>query len=451
MNFFARHLARAWHFLVAYGAYWWYGRPARNLVVIGVTGTKGKSTTCRLIASALEAGGHCVGLLSTVEFQIGARRFPNGRKMTMLGRGEIQKLLRRMVRAGCRYAVIETSSEGILQFRHVGLRYDIAVFTNLGSEHEERHGGFERLKQDKGKMFAALRHPRKRIAGGPPVRTAIIANLDDPHATYFLSFPVDEKYGFSVPGKAAVTGGVTATLAERVESGAAGIAFTAGGFPYRLNLVGEFNVYNALPAIIIATRERVPLASIQKGLGEVAVVPGRMEFIAAGQNFEVVVDYAHEPMSLTALFTALRARLAARPAGRLIGIVGSDGGGRDQGKRQRMGEIAGRWCDVVIITDVNCFDEDPAAIAEMLAAGARAAGKRPGVDLIIEVDRRQAIARAFSLATPGDIVALTAKGTEPWIAVAKGEKIPWDDRLVVKALLKKECGRGADAWHHSQT
>src|SRR3989339_616452 len=149
------------HFLLAWFAYWFYGRPSRKLLVIGVTGTKGKSTTCRLIASVLEAGGHKIGMLSTVEFQIGEKRWLNNKKMTMLGRGQIQKMLREMVKAGCKYAVVETSSEGILQYRHVGLNYDIAVFTNLGTEHSERHGGFENLKRDKGKIFAGLANTTK--------------------------------------------------------------------------------------------------------------------------------------------------------------------------------------------------------------------------------------------------------------------------------------------------
>ncbi|MCX6780112.1 MAG: Mur ligase family protein, partial [Candidatus Magasanikbacteria bacterium] len=141
------------HFLVAFCAYWYYGRPARKLIVVGVTGTKGKSTTSRFVASALQSGGHKVGLLSTVEFQVGEKRWLNNKKMTMLGLGQIQKMLRDMVAAGCEYAVIETSSEGILQYRHFGLHYDICVFTNLGQEHSERHGGFENLRADKGKLF----------------------------------------------------------------------------------------------------------------------------------------------------------------------------------------------------------------------------------------------------------------------------------------------------------
>ena len=159
-----------------------------------------------------------------------------------------------------------------------------------------------------------------------------------------------------------------------------------------------------------------------------------MEFIDAGQPFKVVVDYAHEPMSLTALFSTLK-KIVSPNNGKVIGVIGSDGGGRDKGKRAKMGEIAGRLCDYVVITDVNCFDEDPNEIAEMLAVGARNAGKTDDINLLIEVDRKNGIKKAFSLAGPGDVVAITAKGTEPCICVARGQKIPWDDRKVSRELL----------------
>ena len=168
---------KALHLFIAWAAYLWYGRPARDLIVVGVTGTKGKTTTCRLIASVLEQSGHKVGVLSTVEFQVGEKRWLNDKKMTMLGKGKIQRMLKDMVKAGCRYAVVETSSEGILQYRHYGLLYDIVVFTNLGTEHSERHGGFENLKRGKGKIFADLMKTKNKVFGEWPVPKVIVARL----------------------------------------------------------------------------------------------------------------------------------------------------------------------------------------------------------------------------------------------------------------------------------
>lgn len=405
------------HFLLALSAYWFYGRPARKLIVVGVTGTKGKSTTCRLIASVLQAGGYKVGMLSTVEFQIAEKRWPNDKKMTMLGRGQIQKMLKQMVKAGCRYAVVETSSEGILQYRHIGLNYHAAVFTNLGTEHSERHGGFANLKKDKGKIFAKAK--------------TIVANADDEHAGYYLSFPAPEKYTFGLNPQ-----NRPAILGESIVSNQGGTDFTVGDRKFRLNIIGRFNVYNALAAIAVGRAQNISEEKIADGLASVKLVEGRMELVEEGQSFKVVVDYAHEPLSLTELFKSLRAMVGA--GGKIISVIGSDGGGRDKSKRERMGEIAAALTDTVIITDVNCYDEDPRAIAEMLAAGAGKFGKKDGVNLFIELDRSRAIAQAISLARAGDAVAITAKGTEPYIAVAKGKRIPWDDRRVARVILKEK-------------
>ena len=426
-----KKIKRIIHLLLAWSAYWFYGRPARKLVVIGVTGTKGKSTTCRLIASVLEAGGHKVGLLSTVEFQIGEKRWLNDKKMTMLGRGQIQRMLRQMVNKKCTHAIIETSSEGILQCRHLGLNYDVAVFTNLGTEHSERHGGYEKLRDDKGKMFAALlAQPRKTIHGDV-VPKVIIANGDDPEAKFFLSFPADKKYLFTFDQSLAPVEGVGVVPAQ-IESKQHGFMVGNNEF-YGLRLIGKFNCENALAAVVVGKSFGVAPDQIAKGIMSVELVPGRMEFIDEGQPFKVVVDFAHEPLSLTALFTTLR----KLTAGKLIAVVGSDGGGRDVLKRPRMGEIAGRLADIVVISDVNCYDEDPKKIAEMLAKGARGAGKKDQCDLFVIIDRRQAIKQAFLLAKPGDIVTITAKGTEPYIGIAKGRKIPWDDRKVSRELIRE--------------
>ena len=408
------------HFLLAWLAYWFYGRPSRRLIVIGVTGTKGKSTTCRLIASVLQAGGFKVGLLSTVEFQIAEKRWLNDKKMTMLGRGQIQRLLKQMVQAGCQYAVVETSSEGILQYRHVGLNYHTAVFTNLGTEHSERHGGFANLKKHKGKIFAKAK--------------VIIANADDKNADYYLDFPAKEKWAFGVKGNIQYPIS-NIVLGKNIIADESGSSFEVGENKYKLNILGKFNVYNALAAIAVGRSQKISDAKIAEGLASVKLVEGRMELINEGQNFKVIVDYAHEPLSLTELFKSLRPM--AGPGGKVIAVIGSDGGGRDKSKRERMGEITAALTDYVVITDVNCYDEDPARIAEMLAIGARKFGKIDGQNLFIELDRRKGITKAVSLAQACDVVAITAKGTEPYIAAAKGEKIPWDDRKVTREVLSR--------------
>lgn len=421
-----KYIRNAYHYLLSVLAYWYYGRPARHIIVIGVTGTKGKSTTCRLIASVLEAGGYKVGMLSTVEFQVGSERTPNNKKMTMLGRGMVQKILRRMVNAGCEYAVIETSSEGILQYRHYGLHYDICVFTNLGTEHSERHGGFENLRRDKGKIFAGLKTGAPKKIFGRTIEKIIIANDDDASAQFFLNFAADKTSTYSLKNQRAdIFGKIISDSAKHSE-------FLVGENLYRVNISGEFNVSNALAAIAVAKSQNISPEKIADGLGTVQGVAGRMEFIDAGQPFTVIVDYAHEPLSLTGLFKSLRKNF---PQGKIISVVGSDGGGRDLMKRERMGEVAGMLCDYVVISDVNCFNEDPNKIAQMLAAGARLAGKLDEVNVFIEIDRRKGIEKAFTLAGPGDVVAITAKGTEPCMVGAKGRKFPWDDRQMAREVL----------------
>ncbi|MBP6859285.1 MAG: UDP-N-acetylmuramyl-tripeptide synthetase [Candidatus Magasanikbacteria bacterium] len=422
------------HFFLAWVAYWWYGRPSRKLIVVGITGTKGKTTSCRLVASVLEAGGNTVGMLSTAEFQVGEKRWLNDKKMTMLGRGQIQSMLRKMVMAGCQYAVVETSSEGILQWRHYGLQYDMVIFTNLGTEHQERHGGFENLKRDKGKIFAGLMNKKNKIFGGKKIPKIIIANTDDEHANYYVQFPADKKYGFGLRAHSPVLN-ISYISGKIISSDARGVAFEAGGSRYELNIIGEFNVYNALAAIAVGKSQGITDENIARGLASVRLVEGRMEVVDAGQDFKVFVDYAHEPMSFTELFNSLR-KIVGQDK-KIISVIGSDGGGRDKGKRAKMGEVAGLLTDFVVITDVNCYDEDPVEIASMLAVGARAAGKKEGVDLFVEVDRKKGIEKAISLASAGDVVVITAKGTEPFIAIANGKKIPWDDRQVAREVLIK--------------
>lgn len=419
------------HFLVAFCAYWYYGRPARKLIVVGVTGTKGKSTTSRFVASALQAGGYRVGLLSTVEFQVADKRWLNDKKMTMLGLGQIQKMLRDMVRSGCRYVVVETSSEGILQYRHFGLHYDIGVFTNLGSEHSERHGGFENLRGDKGKMFEQLKKYPHKIFNNKKVEKIIVANLDDSNAGFYLNYSADKKIGFGIKNKNSNLS--QNYFGEILYSSMSGVDFVVDQKKYHINLAGEFNVYNALAAIAVASSQNISVDKILEGINSIKILEGRMEFIEVGQTFKVIVDYAHEPMSLTELFTNLKKIVN----GKVIAVIGSDGGGRDISKRAKMGEIAGRLCDYVVISDVNCYDEDPGQIAEMLAVGARQAGKIENENLFVVLDRHQGIEQAIELAQPDDVVVITAKGTEPFIAIANGKKIPWDDRLVAREILQK--------------
>lgn len=432
-----RLLKKIYHFIIPILVDAFYGFPGKKMIVIGVTGTKGKSTTCRFIASALMAAGYKVGLLSTVEFQIGDERVLNDKKMSMLGRGQIQKMMAKMVEAGCKYAVIETSSEGILQYRHLGIHYDIAVFTNLGTEHSERHGGFEKLKRDKAKLFSEILKTKKYI-DGKKVSKVIVVNGDSEYVNHYLGFKADKKYVFGL-GIVEFFSDENCQVILGYDFGTRHLAensFRVGETRYILQVPGDFNIYNALAAIAVAKSQDIADEKIKQGIESVSLIEGRMEFINEGQDFKVIVDYAHEPLSLTALFDETR-KMTLPFKSKSIALIGSDGGGRDVGKREKMGEIAGQYCDTVIVTDVNCFDEDPKVIAEMLATGARVLGKKDGVNLFIEVDRRKAIEMAVNMANSNDVIAITAKGTEPCICTANGVKIPWDDRIIAHEVLKE--------------
>lgn len=367
----------------------WYGFPSKKLKVIGVTGTNGKSTVVFLISRILEQAGCSVAAISSIQFKIKDRIWLNDLKMTMPGRLAIQRFLRQAVQSGCQYAVLEVTSEGIKQYRHKFIGFDSAVFTNLTPEHLESHGGFENYKRAKGKLFQALKKHGKSIV-----------NLDDPSADYFMKFPAKEKIGYTLKSKA----------------------------DFKLNLLGQFNLSNALAASAAAQAEGISLDRIRAVLERIKSIPGRLEIVVK-EPFTVVVDYAHTPDALEKVYQTVK----PMAAGRLIGVLGAAGGGRDKWKRPQLGKIAEKYLDEIIITNEDPYDENPQAIIDEVAAGLN---QKP-VEKIL--DRHQAIQRALEAAQPGDLVIITGKGCEPWMCVAGGKKIPWDDREVVRDFLKKDA------------
>ncbi len=395
-----------------------YGHPSNKLIVIGVTGTSGKSTTVSFIGQMLEYAGFRVGSTSTATIKVGTNERPNDSKMTSLGRFQTQKLLRQMVRAGCTHAIIETTSQGIVQYRHLGINYDVAVFTNLWSEHIEAHGSFERYKQAKLELFRHLtRRPHKRL-GGQEIPKVIVVNGSDPHAKDFLACKADRKIAFEIDPEIEVT--------------ASGASFTALGVDMELNVPGKFNVENALAAASVAMVLGISVSTIASAVAHLHGAPGRFERIDEGQPFTVIVDYAFEPVAMKKMYETL----SLMPHERLIQVLGSCGGGRDASRRPVLGRMAGEVADVVIVTNEDPYDDDPLQIIQEVAAGALAAGKVVDDDLLIVPDRGQAIHQAIQLAKPGDVVLVTGKGSEPVMAVARGKLIPWDDRTEARKALQ---------------
>src|SRR4030042_6338549 len=349
---FSKSLLFKYHKMWAVLANVIYRFPSRELIVIGGTGTNGKSTTCNLIARVLEQTGAKVGLMTTVNFKIADKEWINDTHMTMQGRLILQQMLRQMVKAGCKYAVIETSSEGIMQNRNWGINYDVAVFTNLTPEHIEAHGSFENYKKAKGALFASLsKFPHKKIAG-QEVPKALVVNSDDEHWHYYYNFFADKKYcyGISYQGKLPQP---EVLLAGDIGMKINGTFFRVGTNDFQTQLIGKFNIYNCLAAICVARHFGLSMEQCRQALAKVTGVPGRMELINEGQDFTVLVDYAHDAASFNGLFNTLR----MFEKNRIIHVFGSAGGVRDHLKRPVLGCLSGAKAEITIVTDEDSYDE----------------------------------------------------------------------------------------------
>lgn len=398
------------------------------MVVIGVTGTNGKSSTVLFIAKLLEELGQTVGYTGTAGFAIGGREVENRMKMTMPGRFLLQRMMREMVEAKCGYAIIETSSEGIAQFRHKGIAYDVAVFTNLTPEHIESHGGFENYKKAKGKLFAHLMSHAPKVIHEEEIERVSVVNRDDEHAPFFASFPADRHVGFGKGGSSSDD----QLVVSNVEQTPSGASMKLNDVPLHLKLHAEFQQANALAAISAVYALGFDLRRVCKAAHVLEPLAGRFELIDQGQPFKVIVDYAYEPYAIKALLDATD---ALKPK-RIIGVHGSCGGGRDVARREPIGRLAAQREDIVIVTNEDPYDEDPRVIIEMVADGARAGGKVEGEDLFLIDDRMDGIQKAIDLAKPGDAVLVTAKGSETVMAVAGGVKAPWSDREAARKALR---------------
>jgi len=408
--------------------YWF---PSKDLIVVGVTGTNGKSTTVNLIAKVLQEHGDKVGLMTTMNYKIGDKEWLNTTRMTMLGRFALQKMLRQMVKAGCKYAVVETSSEGIMQNRSWGIRYDVAVMTNLTPEHIEAHGSFENYKKAKGKLFSGLaKYPKKKYQG-QVIDKAIVVNLDDEHWQYYLNFQADNKYAYGLK-EFRFPEEVKYIKPKDYQLFADHTVFNLKGLDFKTNLIGEFNIYNCLAAICVGLHFGLTVEECKSALEKIKGIPGRMELIKEGQDFTVLIDYAHDPKSFEGLFNTLK----MFEKNKIIHVFGSAGGVRDHAKRPTLGRLSGQNADITIITDEDSYDEPVSKILNEVAAGAKDVGKKEGENLFLIEDRKKAIKKACELAQAGDMVLITGKGTEQSIK-SNNKVIEWDDRKVAREVLKE--------------
>lgn len=421
-----------YHKMLANLAAWWYGYPSRDMLVVAVTGTKGKTSSLNFLWHVLTAGGYKVGLVSTANIKIGNEELMNWYHMTMPGRFLLQKLLARMRDEGCDIALVEVTSEGIKNSRQVGLAYDFAVFTNIFPEHLASHGNsFEKYRETKGILFKNLASQKPKVWHNQTLPKISIVNADNDHSDYFLQFPADKHISFGFEH-----GNL---LAENISQSEKGVEFTMGGVRYHIPLIGVFNIYNALPAIAVAEELGISPNEIVQGLENCVVIPGRMEIINEGQDFTAIVDYAHEGVSFRlALEAAQKAKRTS--LNKVITVYGAEGGGRDLSKRVTMSKAASELANYVIVTLSDPFDADPQEINDDLVQKLDGFGMKKGEQVFDYIDRREGIKKAVELAQAGDVILFASKGAEQTI-MFKDRIIPWDDRAEVRKAIKARLGK----------
>lgn len=427
---------------------YFYDSPSKKLVIIGVTGTEGKSSTVSFIWQLLRLCGKKAGFISTVEYSFGDEAIANPQHQTTPEAPIIQHHLNKMLENGCQYAVIESSSHGLSpKTNRLGnVLFDCGVFMNVTLEHLEFHKTFEQYKKDKANLFRLLDcHDHiKEIAGEKlTIPSFGVVNLEDPSAKYFIDSTKKQVYGFTTQGKA----GKAATNKEvdlpeipentnyfeglNICAEKEGISFDVNihentdkneTLQLTANLPGAFNAYNIMASIIAVSKlTNLSYQEVASKVKDVAPIKGRMTVIEQNQPFEVIIDYAHTPSSFETIFPPIRKRCK----GKMIALFGS-GGERDLTKRPLQGKIAASYCDTVILTDEDPRGEDSVELLKMIAVGSQEQGKKLDEDLFIIPDRKKAIRYAFSIAKENDIILLLGKSHENSI-IYKDYVMPYDE------------------------
>lgn len=410
----------------------WHGHPSREMTVIGVTGTEGKTTTVNLVRSILAAAGLRTGMISTVNALIGDRSLDTGLHVTTPDAPQIQSLLAEMVAAGTQAVVLEATSHGLAQHRVSAVDFDVAVVTNITHSHLNYHGTWEQYCADKARLFHLLSTAWRK----PGVPKAAVLNADDRSYPILAQIPADRRLSYGLEAEADVT-----VSDERVHKGERVFILCAPGaeFPIRTRLAERYNVYNILAAASAALALDLPAEAIYEGVYALRSISGHMERIEEGQDFTAIVDFAHSPNALEQVLAALR----TETEGRVIVVFGC-AGARDVLQRPMMGEIAGRLADVTVITAEDPRTEDLYEIIDAIAQGCERGGAREGQGQGARYyrvpDRVEAITFAVRLAHPGDVVVAAGKGHEQSMCFGTVE-YPWDDRVVMRAALLERLGK----------
>ncbi len=396
--------------------------PARKLLVIGITGTDGKTTTCHLLHSILRrVSGIQAGYISTISADFGDEAVATGLHVTTPGAPRIQAYMARMVAAGLSHCVLEMTSHGLAQGRLNGVDIDVAAMTNVMHEHLDYHGTWENYRDAKAIMFKMLGHSCRK----PAIPKIAVINADDESAAYFGAFACDRARSYGIRAQADYR-------ASDLRFQPDGATFRVGDRLVPMRLLGEFNVANALAAIAVARELGISWSDICAGIAAVDLVAGRMERIDEGQDFIAMVDFAHTPNALRRALAAGRAML---PAGkRLIAVFGS-AGLRDVEKRRLMARASTQLADMTVLTAEDPRAESLDDILEMMAEGCRSSGGIEGERFMRVPDRGEAIFRACQMARTGDLVMALGKGHEQSMCFGSTE-YPWDDREALRAALR---------------
>jgi UDP-N-acetylmuramoyl-L-alanyl-D-glutamate--2,6-diaminopimelate ligase len=423
-----KSLINFFHYTESIAAAQKYKKPSEQMIVIGIVGSKGKTTTANMLWSILSADGHKVGLIGTANIRYGNKEEMNPYHMTMPGAFVMQKILAKMASMKCKYVIMEVPSEGQTQYRHIGINFDVLVFTNVTKELMAAHDfSMETLHKHNKRVFKRLTHSRRKTIDLARTPKMIIANTDNKHAKDYLIFQADKKLTFGT--KADADYKIT-----DITDTQNGISFDINGTSYKVKILGKINAINAAGAIATASALGANKKAITSGLSKLPTIPGRMEVIEGKQPFTVVVDYAHEQASMTALMNSAK---DMKPKGaKVITLLGAEGGGRDSAKRPEMGEICAKGSDIIILSNVDPYEDDPMDIIDDIKKGATKAGAKEGKSMFIVPDRREGIRKALELAKKDDLVLITGKGAEQSIVIG-GKSSPWDDRKVVREELKK--------------
>jgi UDP-N-acetylmuramoyl-L-alanyl-D-glutamate--2,6-diaminopimelate ligase len=426
-----QYIRPLYHGLISYTGSILYHFPSDKMVVIGVTGTKGKSSSVAIIHHILQEAGLKVGVSSSVYFSDGRNRWGNDTRNSMPGRFRMHKLMKESVDNGCQVFVMEVTSEGLAQNRHRGIHFDIAVFTNLYPEHIESHGSFEKYKHAKGKLFESLSHSRSKDLVGAVIPRCIIVNVDSEYSSFYGSFPVDNLVSFGISHKADIMADILQVREQGVK-----VVLHLSGQEYALDipLLGEFQVANVLSAVAVARHLDVPVSQIISALKTLSPVEGRMNVV--WNKPKVIVDYAHIPDALEVVYENVR-KVFKTQSNKIYAILGSAGGGRDAWKRAPMGEIASKYADIVIVTNEDPFDEDPQEIINQVFEGVLKEGKKIEGETAFRIsDRREAFEKVAVDAKDSDVIVITGKGSERSIVGKDGVKVDWNDTEQIQAVMK---------------